>query len=673
MERSILEIDDFILIILERMKKIIDSIFDGEKINQEVSLKKIENFFKLLDIMFYIKDMSLFLKKEYSEPDGVIHTIDNIFLNYPEKFDEKLNENIFKNILEFYKRKSSIEELSSINYNEETRYAIRVLYTFKEKGFLKRKMDLLKDEKLKENQDLTKRLEPIEGKVKDEKKQFCENIFDLEKRLSHFKGYDVHLKQSSIKEFLLEVINIKETANDGNFYLYLVNRRRRAEKNFHRIMYKDIKHKKEGIDTSILCNQITSNILAKNYPLEELSKENKNFYDECSLISNLIKDRNICEIKKIFLKDVKEFKSGYEEIFYKKESMTKETFPYNWKEKLKNKGYLLLEMFSIMEPQNIKYLLDVIKESKKDILEFNLKNRSRLEENQNKISLRDYNNEYINREDLKELLAELKKRTKSEIKSSKEKRNKAKYRAYLAIKKLIKQVEKTNKISNINKIELEKISDENLPQILKMLIRFFQIKEDSKFTIKDELARYTITYLRVNDYIAELKMYLRILEEINKKSCQELNDELKKYKKIQEKNFPEERIQEKRSNELIRSIGNDYIKGKYYSKSIKMKPLDLKQEEGQYIKEYNYYKSILYIKYIQMKLYFNDASVFPCSKKYFEEFCNLIQIYIELLESTLDTLGIYDKINIDMHILQIIEKTNLKIIIYYILYYKLYI
>ena len=159
-------------------------------------------------------------------------------------------------------------------------------------------------------------------------------------------------------------------------------------------------------------------------------------------------------------------------------------------------------------------------------------------------------------------------------------------------------------------------------------------------------------------------MYLKILEEIKKKNYKELREELEKQKKKQKENFTEESIQEKRAKSLIWIKSNSYIKwGEEYLKSIKMPSLtlsELEQEEKQYRKECDWYKSTMYIKYIYMKLYFDNLRDVE-SKNYFNEFYNIVRIYAESLEKALSTLSQTDKIKIDINLEEVLRILEFKV------------
>lgn len=666
MEKNILEIDEYILIIFERMMKIANSIFEMSKTKREVSTKKIYLFFRLFDIFLYIKDGSFFLKNEFLDFLKVIAGMEPFYFKTSD-------EEIFKDIINFYKEKNFEENnkltLTLENVKEEAIFMIYYLqnYVFINENFQK-KINLLRENSLRKKEKLSnkERFSSIDNKVKDEKKNFSKNIFDLDDRLSHFEGYEKILKQSAIKEFLLEIINIKETADRNNYYLYLVNRVRRGEKILHRSLYRDIKEKVEGLDTSILCNQISSILLEEKFPLETIYKENKNFNNNNLAIIEALKKatkegqiqiEDWSEIQKINFKEKKVFSEGINLIFSKKEQdNTSNICDYakelEMKENLKYKGLFFLEIFSIVSYEKLKYLLFMLKDQKKYILENFLENKKKLEENKKNISLRNYMEIYITEQNIPDLINKLVEKLKEENKIQ------AKPTTNLVVLNKLKKINKDKKIPSTLKIKLENISEEILPDFLEILIKFYFIKQDSKFTIKDELTRHTINYLRLNDYISELKMYLKILEEIKIKSHKELREELEKQKINKQKiNFMEEKIQERRAKDLIWVESSSYIqRNKKYLKSIKMSPsFNLKQEEEQYRKEYKHYKSTIYIKYIYMKLYF-DNSITVASRNYFDEFCSIIRIYIELLERALITLNPFDKIFTDMYLNQLINQ-----------------
>lgn len=662
MEKNILEMDEYILIIFEKMMKIANSIFEMSKTKKEVSSKKIYLFFRLFDIFIFIKDGSFFLKSEFLD---FLKVIDWMEPFYFKSSDEK----IFEDIINFYKEKNFHEKTKNIlKKDDKKEKAIFTIYhlqndIFIEESFQK-KISLLRENSLRNKGKLSnkERFSSMDNKVKEEKKIFSKYIFNLDDRLSHFKGYEKVLKQSAIKEFLLEIVNIKEIADRNNYYLYLVNRVRRGEKILHRSLYRDIKEKVEGLDTSILCNQILSILVEEKFSLEVLYKENKNFNNNSLVIiealkkatkEGVIQNKDWSEIQKINSKENDEFFEGINLIF-SDDCVNK----LEIREKLKYKSFLLLEIFSILYPKYLKFLLSIMKNQQKNNSELISKDKKILEENQNEISLKNYTEIYIKENNIPEFTNKLIKKIEEENQIQ------SKNKIHLEILNKLKKFNKDNKIPSILNVDFENISEEILPDLLEILIKFYFIKQDSKFTIKDELTRYTITYLRLNDYISELKMYLKILEEIKKKNYKELREELEKQKKKQKENFTEESIQEKRAKSLIWIKSNSYIKwGEEYLKSIKMPSLtlsELEQEEKQYRKECDWYKSTMYIKYIYMKLYFDNLRDVE-SKNYFNEFYNIVRIYAESLEKALSTLSQTDKIKIDINLEEVLRILEFKV------------
>ena len=143
MEKNILEIDEYILIIFERMMKIANSIFEMSKTKREVSTKKIYLFFRLFDIFLYIKDGSFFLKNEFLDFLKVIAGMEPFYFKTSD-------EEIFKDIINFYKEKNFEENnkltLTLENVKEEAIFMIYYLqnYVFINENFQK-KINLLRE------------------------------------------------------------------------------------------------------------------------------------------------------------------------------------------------------------------------------------------------------------------------------------------------------------------------------------------------------------------------------------------------------------------------------------------------------------------------------------------------------------------------------------------------
>lgn len=646
MKGSIFDIDELILFILKKMIDIEKEISDIQVNKNNIFSKKIMIFNDLLKSLLYIKDKSIFCKRELPEFFYLLYMVDNSY-SFSDLDIVKLHKN-------YINMKLADELICSDKAEEEFTIIIFLLQMkYLRQLNLKKLFDKFIQEKTSDEND---------ERVKNEKKTFKKKIFDLEEKISYFEGYSSHLKRSAIKELLLDIINIKDEANKTDFCLYQVNRKRKGKIKTYEL-YDDIKKKADGLNTSVLCDQILAAVSETDYPLETVDEENYIFHNICVLVINLIENKDLVLIGKTFLKIKKEFLKETELLTEKPKKQCSEFgIKYTPFEKLKNKCYLMLEIFSLLYPQNIKELINQIEKNKNYIIEFNLKNKKAIEENNNKISLnmRNYIKEYNSNKELQEVLFIIKEQLKNKIlkQNSKIVKDSKNNKNYKENKKLLKDLEKIGNekyedfIYRIKIDDLEKIPDEKLFSFIKCYIHLFFTKHDSEFTIKDELVRNIIVYFRINDYISELKTYIKILNDLKKKSDEELERKLKKYKTLYEKNDIQESVLGESIDNLVYVESQSYIKSnEIYSKS-KIKDYikrDSQKQDKKYVKEWKNNKIIWYIKYINLKLYFDNIK-----EEYFNEFCILLKKYVELLENILYTTHIYDKSNIDTALFNIL-------------------
>ena len=664
MTEYIFDIDELILFILKKMEEISASIFfkfgkksdkksneeNNDKKSDEKNSKPFQMFCELLNILLYVKEQSILFKKKC--PDFFIfldelkpfYKLDfsNINLSLEMRNSFKNNENIDNDIKSFFR---ALNLLHSFFNKEELKNFLNNFYYIKDlynKG--------------------------LDEKVRNEKKQFYKKVFNLEKKIAYFeehedRGYNNRLKKSTIKEILLDLINIKKEFDDENCCLYLVNRKRKGNTRTYEL-YNDIQQKTEGINTSILCDQLLSRVSEKTYPLEIIDKEDLYFDKKCISLINFISTKNYNKIVKLSFQEKKNF-------LEEKELLTQKPFKswfdtrYEHFEKLKNNLYFILETFSILHPEYIKELTNIIKKKEGEIKNYNLENQIRLQKSNIKVSLlsKEYIDKRNNNKELQKSLNKIKEWLKVQISKQNSQiiNDKKNNNIFKENKKLLKELENINNEKNKGcayklKINcLKNIPDEILIPFLKSYIQFFLTKQDSKFTVKDELLRNIVVYLRINDYIAELKMHLKILEDLKDKENKYLVKELEKQETIYKENCISESLLEKSIENFVLVKSQSSVKAGIYNKCKinKKTKKEYKDQEEPYLKLYRYKNAILYIKYIKLKFYFYNNSVFS-KNNYFNDFYILLNTYTSLIESILDTTNLYDKVNIDTYIFNII-------------------
>lgn len=327
----------------------------------------------------------------------------------------------------------------------------------------------------------------LNKKIENEKNSFKKYVFDLTQTLANLE-YSFENKRIGINEFITDIILIKEKINSEKIISYQINRILSKNKdaletkNYMKTFYTDIYNQVEGLNTSIYVNLLLEKIASKKLiDTSVVKKVREDYIDICNefiLNSSIEKSKNIFnELKKnlnLYLKN-----SDFEIKFNNGASIE------NISEKVKYFGILGIEFFLILYPNLAKQFLyqeEKIKNMLKSVAD-------KIENNSINVS----------------------------------KRAKEKYYRNSA---QTKYQEKFNEEYNPKIInEYLNSRDINLEEKEKVIDGYLNIEFDNQKTIKDFLTYTYFSWLRLNDLLAEIKLYINLLDapEIKLKSKKERN------------------------------------------------------------------------------------------------------------------------------------------------------
>lgn len=422
-----------------------------------------------------------------------------------------------------------------------------------------------------------------DNRVRNEKKNFNTYIFDLNERISYL-AYEDSLKKEAINDFLYDLITIKErNSAEEEILLYQVNSRRRNEKNFSYNFYKDLS--KDGLEITVLCELVFRYILnidslqdIVEYSKIENIKYNIEFIENINTtfdFSNLLKKINLKNSSFLTLKE-EEKKEIYLERAY-----------YKYLENIKYNFYQQIEIISLNNPEKIKSIIQFIKAKESKII-------FRLEEN-------------------KKIIKEKTLNTSKKI--------------FLKIEKE-EYKEKTGREWKKFSIEqLKKLPIDDFIFYFSEYQYFFFMEESDKATIKDFLARCFINWLKFNQLIIEITLYLKLIKEVKymKNSIFE-----KKYRTLKNK-------YEKKDKDYFLNLFNEDIQYSHIKISSSRGVFEAKDyiinsskidRIKKYEKAYKQYEEFLLYKFCCIKKFFITKYK---NDKYFLDFSELINEYLNLL------------------------------------------
>lgn len=489
-------------------------------------------------------------------------------------------------------------------------------------------VNLFKDSKRKEDF-----LKEYYDKIDNEKEQFNKNIYDLFKKVKHLNGYDEDIRRRAINEFLFDILCIKEkTDTDKTKLLYEKFGRRRGENSTY-ALYKDLNNKSEGLDTTNFCDELFNLILESSSLKSEVYEIKQEYIDYNKTIS----DSLVLGKKDLFLKAQKYLKEKNDKILKLKIEKTGKMgtdsifYEYLYIEKLKYLLYEIIECEFILKPEEI----------------------------ENTVNLEDYINntvlENITKLDnfFKNTSKSISEKSKSYLENYEEKYKRIYKEDYFKIK--IEELQKLNNEDFINKLE--------------KYLYIYLAKIDIKNTIKDYLAINFISWLKCNDFIAELNMYIKILNELKDMKEKELNGKLnnliKKLKKIS--------IKEKMKKNLFKETHESFVssKGIFIKEKLSYEKKEMKKVQDKsyieilsknYNQEYEEYKNIIFIKFIRLKLYLLKKG----QEIYFNDFIEIIKLYSNALNKGL-------QISTQLNLKEEIDKNFCNKVIKELELYRLYI
>lgn len=458
-------------------------------------------------------------------------------------------------------------------------------------------VNLFKDSKRKEDF-----LKEYYDKIDNEKEQFNKNIYDLFKKVKHLNGYDEDIRRRAINEFLFDILCIKEKADmDKTKLLYEKFGRRRGENSTY-ALYKDLNNKSEGLDTTNFCDELFNLILESSSLKSEVYKIKQEYIDYNKTISDFLTIGK----KDLFLEAQKSLKEKNDKILKqkieKKEKMGTDAifYEYLYIEKLKYFLYEIIECDFILKPSKIRNTVNLESYINNTILE----------------NIRKLDNSFKNTS------KSISENSESYLENYEEKYKRFYKEDYFKIK--IEELQKLNNEDFINKLE--------------KYLYIYLAKVDIKNTIKDYLAINFISWLKCNDFIAELNMYIKILNELKDMKEKELNGKLnniiKKLKKIS--------IKEKMKKNLFKETHESFVssKGIFIKEKLSYEKKEMEKAQDKsyieilsknYNQEYEEYKNIIFIKFIRLKLYLLKKG----QEIYFNDFIEIIKLYSNALNKGL--------------------------------------
>lgn len=431
----------------------------------------------------------------------------------------------------------------------------------------------------------------LKKRLSDERKNFEKVFFKLENRVKYLVGYKEDIKTQGINEFLYKLIDIRDRGNnDENIILYL-SAKMYSNKAVNQFMYYYIEKKSKGLNTTGFSDMVLGAFLEldplhKEVEKSQVQKLNIDNFLKIKLESNLekyLKD-TFYYLKKNLCNDSFTLKIRTENIIFSNDELEnttiffKETYPKA--ESIKWSFYLYLEFFSIVEPQNIKKMLFKLRLKKNNILE--------IIENKKKTIL--FNQANIDGQES------------------------------------INNITEEEKKLNIE--ELRNVSKENFISLLEKYKLTFLKKRSAIESIGTSLSIGLIDWLKLNDFISELKFYLEIIERVSNTSKIDIEKIIKKKNNIS----PNFDSFYKKISYIDEKFENSSFNNKSHNFIIQKPKISINRREffKEYTKLYKDYEVFLEIKFMKIKLYFISNYK---SKDYFTEFKALIEAYIKILET----------------------------------------
>lgn len=325
----------------------------------------------------------------------------------------------------------------------------------------------------------------LNKKIENEKKSFKAYIFDLNQKLINFE-YPSEYKKLGVNEFITDIVLIKEKINSNKIISYQINRiisknKNSIEtKNYMKQFYQDISDQFEGLDTSNYAKLLLENIASKK--LLDISLVEKIREDYINICNDLLLDSSRENNKNIFSNLNKKLKLCEKDLEFERKNNNGFSI-VNISEKTKYFGILGIEYFLILTPNLAKQILQY----ENFIIDILKLNADRIEYNSINVS-----------------------------KKAKEK--------YYRNSAQAKYQEKFNEEYNPKIINRYLNSrDINLEEKEKVIDGYLNIEFDNQKTIKDFLTYTYFSWLRLNDLLAEIKLYLNLLDtpEIKLKSKKE--------------------------------------------------------------------------------------------------------------------------------------------------------
>lgn len=427
--------------------------------------------------------------------------------------------------------------------------------------------------------DLVKNKDSYNKKIENEKKSFIKSIFNPQNRLGKLTGYSENEKKVAVNSFFSELVEIKEEFNSKKINGYhKFQKQRGSDKNYMNNFYQDIKKQKTGLNTEIYRNKLYQYIL-------DSTKEDIEKIDD---ITNSIKYQNIKitkqfiyfygtmseigrtqELKSFYLtlkekvnKDVLEFKKRRE--FLREKKILSSVDSFILLEKIKYMEFYFLEIIFLFNPEKI----DEFVNKKNEIIQVMKSTINDLIISADKVSKKSANKDYYNE----------------------------------GVQKYEKEFNKNYDFSSLKrKLNSENTNFEEIFE--EIYFGILHIEYDNLDTIKDYISFSYISYLMLNDLIAELKYYLEIIRDVRGLSNKQLIDKQKEYYNIY-------------NNSNFSNLEEMLKKG-----------IETREEYIEYFKEY---EKLLYFKFAIFRL-------FPISNtSFFYKYEKLIKCYIEILEEIKD-------------------------------------
>lgn len=377
--------------------------------------------------------------------------------------------------------------------------------------------------------------EKIKNMVKNMKKNFFTNIFDLNQ---FFKKEDLKelkkILREAINDFFYDLIYIKKKASETDeLLLYYISRKRvKREKNENKNLFIEIKKRSKGLDTTPFVDMLFKHIANIDSIRSEVEKSKIEAMKYHKEIIDIMINGKINKGEKIyhFFIEIKEKYDNVEkkiidiiidyDTFFdnilnlKKLDIDKKNISSINSDRKKIFIHSIRNRFLLYFYLESYFILDVITRNKK--MFFSEEIRAALFEKNSKISNKWNIKEKTDIEKNKIILEE--KKLKEILTNFLSKKGKLKNGKRITIEELKKELEK-----------------DSLDDFIKKFIeywRHFKSKIEFKEFFKNYFTEKFATYLKLNDYISELNLYLSIMEKINSLNIDILKNRysLEKYK-----------------------------------------------------------------------------------------------------------------------------------------------